>query len=188
MNKKITIDKTIITDLIIENQRGCNSVIKVSSTDMHADLGFGWLDSITVESNSPSTGCCGTLLLCRKNAGSEGMGRVSEELLSIIKTEAMVGLLAMFSWTHSSAMWIHLIISQIELKLVLNVGSMRLAPFPSIQLFQACNCSTCVISLTCKISWQFFLGSVTHYHTSKVYMSIFFKDNPPHKLLLIACK
>lgn len=48
-------------------------------------------------------------------AGCEGIGRTRELLLNMITTVAMVGLLATLSSTQSNPIWMHLIISSLEL-------------------------------------------------------------------------
>ena len=77
-----------------------------------------------------------SVLLCIKNAGSKGIGRVIEKLVSIRIMEAIVGLLATSSWTHNNPMWIHLIISVVEP--AFNVGSTRFEAVPCFQFFHAC--------------------------------------------------
>ena len=71
------------------------------------------------------------VLLLIKNAGWEGICNVREELLSIRTTEAIVGLSAAFSWTHSNPMWMHLIISVVEP--LLKTGSIISWAVPSLQ-------------------------------------------------------
>ena len=121
-----------------KNYLGYNSVSEASLMEIWTDLLLDSLRSVTPSLSSRSNGSSGSMLLCIKNAGSEGTVRVSEKLVSMRTTEAMVGLSAIFSWTHSSAIWMHLIISRIEPELSLNVGSMRFEVVPSLQLFQAC--------------------------------------------------
>lgn len=69
-----------------------------------------------------------SVLLCAKNAGFEGAGRVIEWLVSITRIEFMVGLSAGLSWTHNNAMWIMPLIISL-------VGHILLKFVPSIQCF-----------------------------------------------------
>lgn len=96
------------------------------------------LELVVVLEVCPSNrGFSGFVLVCMKNAGSEGTASVKEKLLSMRTTEAIVGLSAMSSWTHNKPMWMHLIMSRIESEPSLNVGSIKLEAVPSLQLFHA---------------------------------------------------
>lgn len=64
-----------------------------------------------------------------KNAGSEGIGRVIEKLLSIRVTEAMVYQLHFFE--HGTLVWMHLIVLVVES--AFNLGSTR---FEAVTCFQ----------------------------------------------------
>ena len=72
-------------------------------------------------------------LLWVKNPGLEGIGRLIELLLNMWMTKAMVGLSAIFSWTHNSPMLIHRSVSVVELSL--NVGSTIFETVLSLQFF-----------------------------------------------------
>jgi hypothetical protein len=75
------------------------------------------------------------LLLPIRNAGFFGTERVAELLLSIRSTEAIVGLSATFSSTHSNPMWMHLSISVVEPPL--KMGSTIFKDVPCLQFFHA---------------------------------------------------
>lgn len=94
------------------------------------------VDSVTTKLGSSRKGISYSMLLCIKDGGLEGTGRVRELQLSMRTTEAMVGLLATFSWTHSKPIWTHLMVSLIEPHL--NIGSIKFDIAPSLQLFHAC--------------------------------------------------
>ena len=73
---------------------------------------------------------------CKKNAGFEGAARVTEYLLSIIETWAIVGLRASFSWTQTNPMLMHLIISL--LGPMFKVGSIMSKGVPSFNFLHDC--------------------------------------------------
>lgn len=80
--------------------RGYTSVSKASSTDQRGDLDFVFdlLEFIVPELYSSSSGISGLNMAPHiKNAGSEGVGRVIDKLLSMRTTELMVGLSTTFS-------------------------------------------------------------------------------------------
>ena len=83
----------------------------------------------------PCEGVVGSLGFWVKNAGCEGTSRVIETLLSISKTEDMVGLSTMLFWTHSKPMCMHLSISALEAEG--STRSTRFQAFPSTQFFHA---------------------------------------------------
>ena len=109
--------------LLVKHYLGDNSVIETLLTD-------------TLEPMSCCNDVASKTLLRMKLAGCVGVVRAIELLFIMRTTEAIFGLSATFSWTHSSPMWINLIISVIGL--LLNVGSMRFEIVPSRQFFHAC--------------------------------------------------
>ena len=91
--------------------------------------------------------CCNDLSntesLCVKYEGRVCTGRGIESLLIMATIEAVFGLATACVWTHSSPVWIHLIISVIGLSV--NVGSMRFVAVPYIQFSHACrNLPMCI--------------------------------------------
>jgi len=81
---------------------------------------------------------CSSIAECIQYGGLDGNGRTKESLLSIRITEAMVGLSATFSWTHSNPMWKHLINTSLLETTRLRIGSIRFNVLPSFQLSHAC--------------------------------------------------
>ena len=120
------------TTSILKHYRGSNSEIEASFTENWTERLWDWSDADISE-------LLKVVVECIKNAGFEGTEREKELQVSIRTTEAIVGLLATFSWTHSNPIWMHLIISLLEP--TYNVGSITVKAVPSFQFFHACKSS-----------------------------------------------
>jgi hypothetical protein len=83
-------------------------VIDTSFTDKGFDLILDWSDSSSVN------GKLEMVMLCSKLDGSRGNGSDIEKLVSMRTTDVNVGLSFGSSWTHSKAIWRHLVISFLE--------------------------------------------------------------------------
>lgn len=101
------------------------------------DLLFKWLEFLALELESLIEGFSEFGLESMKKAGSDGIARLKEELLSMRTTEPMVGLSEASSWTHNRPMWMHLIMSRRESEPSLNVEAIKLETVPSFQHFHA---------------------------------------------------
>lgn len=80
----------------------------------------------------------GEQLTLSVNPGCSGGGRSMISLLSIDRTVDMVGLFTGDSWTHSSPMWMHLMISarKLELHILLSIRSKALSSFHNFHAFK----------------------------------------------------
>ena len=92
---------------------------------------------IELELDSPKT-IFGSILSCKKNAGSRGEGNLIKWLLRYETIVIIVGLSFGFSWTQNKPIWMHLITSNLE-QLSSNFGSNMLNGVWSLYCLHTCN-------------------------------------------------